>query len=192
MLERPRPWWVLWSLVPFGWLTWIGMVYAGVRARMPLLIALSVVFLATTAFTFATGDDDAGAAVAIVAWIAGVGLALACAPAWQRRMRAPIGEARERLDARREALELAREHPELAREAGIGRADGHGNLVDVNAAPLDVITRLPGIDDATAEHIIRTRDEIDGFSSLADMGALLDLPADTVEDLRERVVFLPR
>jgi hypothetical protein len=191
VLERPRPWWVLWSLVPFGWLTWIGMVYAGVRARMPLLIAVSVVFLASTVAAFAIEDDTSGA-VSVISWVAGVGLSLAFAPAWQRRMRAPYSAARERLEARREAIELARSEPELAREAGVGRVEGHGGVVDVNSAPFDVLSRLPGIDDATAERIVRTREEIDGFSSLADMGALLDLSADTVEDLRERVVFLPR
>jgi Helix-hairpin-helix motif len=201
MLERPRPLWVLWSLVPFGWLTWIGMVYAGVRARMPLIIAASVIFLATTAFTFATRNDDAGAAVAVVAWIAGVGLSLAFAPAWQRRMRAHqrragIDRAQDRLADRNKAFELVAEDPELAREAGIGRPDVpgsvHGHVVDVNSAPVDVISRLPGIDDATAAEIVRLREELDGFSSLADMGTVLDLPADTVEDLRQRVVFLPR
>jgi DNA uptake protein ComE-like DNA-binding protein len=200
MLDRPRPWWVLTSLIPFGWLTWIGMVYAGVRARMPLLVALSVVFLASTAAAFTVEDDSSGT-VSVIAWVAGVGLSLACAPAWQRRMRAQerragIDRAEERLADRNNAFELVAEDPQLAREAGIGRPDipgaVHGNVVDVNSAPLDVISRLPGIDDATAAEIIRLREELDGFSSLADMGTVLDLPADAVEDLRQRVVFLPR
>ena len=51
-------------------------------------------------------------------------------------------------------------------------------------------TGLPGGDpvDARAARV----DELDGFESLEDMGAVLDLPGDLVEDLRDRVVFLPR
>jgi DNA uptake protein ComE-like DNA-binding protein len=202
MLDRPRPWWVLWSLVPFGWLAWIGMVYAGARARMPLLIAVSFVFLATTIASFAF-DGDTGVVFAIAGYVGGIGASLAFVPAWQRRMRQveshptrALDAASERLAAREQALELARSNPELAREAGVGRPDipgaAHGGVVDLNAAPVSVLSRLPGIDDDTAVRIATVREEIDGFTSLVDLGSTLDLPADAVEDLRGRVVFIPR
>ena len=59
-------------------------------------------------------------------------------------------------------------------------------------APLEVIQRLPGIDDATARRIVAVREQIDGFSSLEDLGMTLDLDGETVEDLRGKTVFLPR
>lgn len=203
MLDRPRPWWVLASL-PLGMTTWIGMLYAGVRARMRSLQVLGVVFFAVMVAGFAlAGDRPEGsfleefAEVFIVSgWLAGIGLSFALAPAWQRRMRSRRLDAEQRLADRREAGALARENPSLARELGVGRPDvpgaEHHGLVDVNAASEQTIARLPGIDDALAREIVRVREELGGFSSLADMGAVLNLPAPVVEDLRERTVFLPR
>lgn len=36
------------------------------------------------------------------------------------------------------------------------------------------------------------REEVNGFSSLADMGAVMDFDGNQVERLRELAVFLPR
>ena len=203
MFDRPRPWWVLASL-PFGFTTWAGMLYAGIRARMRSLQVLAAVFFALMVASFVlAGDHPEGSTreelaenVIAVAWFAGIGLSIAFAPLWQRRMRSRRLEAERRLEERREARRIAAERPELARELGVGRPDvpraDHAGLVDVNSAPVEVLSRLPGVDDALAAEIARVREEIDGFSSVGDMGAVLDLPARTVEDLRDRVVFLPR
>jgi hypothetical protein len=200
MFDEPRPWWVLWSLIPFGWLSWVGLVYAGVRARWVPMIVVAPVFLAPTIAAFATDDDTSGM-WSVIGYVAGVGTSLAFAPAWQRRMRrlaspTPVDVAAQRLAEREKAIELVRENPQLAREAGVGRPDvsgsAHGGVVDVNSVPVEVLGRLPGIDDATAHEIVRVREEVDGFSSLLDLGSCVNLPADTVEDLRGRVVFIPR
>jgi DNA uptake protein ComE-like DNA-binding protein len=50
---------------------------------------------------------------------------------------------------------------------------------------------LPGIDDALATRIVEARSQVGGFSSVEDLGIALDLAGDVVEDLRDRVVFLP-
>jgi DNA uptake protein ComE-like DNA-binding protein len=109
---------------------------------------------------------------------------------------APISAARERLANREEALRIAREQPELAIELGVGRPDRPGamdsGLVDVNSAPPAVLERLSGIDRATARRIVAVREELDGFQSLEDFGMTMDLDGETVEDLRRKVVFLPR
>lgn len=195
MLDPPRPWWVLASLVPFGWVTTVGFLYAGARARMPALLALGALFMATNVAGFVI-PDTAGGAVIILSWIAGVGASFATAPAWQRRLRSGRLEAEKRIAARREARELAEQRPELARELGVGRPDvtaaDHHHVVDVNSAPLDVIGRMPGVSDALAKEIVRVREEIGGFSSLADLSAMVDLPPGTVEELKERAVFVPR
>ena len=42
----PRGRWVIASLIPVGWLTWVGLGYAGIRAKRPLWVAFGVmVFL---------------------------------------------------------------------------------------------------------------------------------------------------
>jgi hypothetical protein len=53
------------------------------------------------------------------------------------------------------------------------------------------MTTVPDGFDAAAR-LVQVREELDGFASLEDMGMTLDLDGDTVEDLRGRVVFLPR
>jgi DNA uptake protein ComE-like DNA-binding protein len=190
--------------LPFGFLTWAGMLYAGVRARMVSLYVLAGVYFVLMALGFAlTGDypedstrEKLAEWVIVVTWFSGIGVSAGLAPLWQRRLRSRRLEAEQRLADRREARKLARERPELARELGIGRPDvpgaEHAGLVDVNSAPASVIARLPGFDDALAREVVRVREELGGFSSLADMGAVLHLPAPAVEDLRERTVFLPR
>jgi DNA uptake protein ComE-like DNA-binding protein len=40
--------------------------------------------------------------------------------------------------------------------------------------------------------MIEVRTQTDGFSSLEDLGTVLDLPGDLVERLHDHVVFLPR
>jgi Helix-hairpin-helix motif len=104
--------------------------------------------------------------------------------------------ARERLAQREKALELAHENPQLALEAGVGRPDlpgaYDGGLIDVNHVSAEVIAALPTFDAELARRVIAARERVDGFASLEDLGTVLDLPGDQVEDLRHHVVFLPR
>jgi hypothetical protein len=103
--------------------------------------------------------------------------------------------ARERLAQREKALKLAREDPQLALEAGVGRPDlpgaYDGGLVDLNHAPVGVIACLPRFDKELAGRVVAARQQVGGFASLEDLGTVLDLPGDQVENLRHHVVFLP-
>jgi len=111
-------------------------------------------------------------------------------------LRGELAERETRLEASRIAHEIARTQPRRARALGIGRPDVDGafdgGLVDVNSAPAEVIEDLPGIDAALATRIADVRREVNGFSSLEDLGAVLDLPAPVVEGIRDHGVFLPR
>jgi hypothetical protein len=104
--------------------------------------------------------------------------------------------ARQHVAQREKALKLAGENPRLALEAGVGRPDipgaYHGWLVDLNHAPAEVIATLPNASPELADRIVSAREQIDGFSSLADLGAVLDLSGGEVESLRGHVVVLPR
>jgi len=103
--------------------------------------------------------------------------------------------ARERLAQREKALKLAREDPQLALEAGVGRPDlpgaYDGGLVDLNHAPVGVIACLPTFDKELADRVVAARERVGGFASLEDLGTVLDLPGEQVEDLRHHVVLLP-
>jgi len=48
------------------------------------------------------------------------------------------------------------------------------------------------VDRRLARRIVHTRDEVGGFSSLYDLGHLLDLDARLVDAIAQRVVCLPR
>jgi DNA uptake protein ComE-like DNA-binding protein len=51
---------------------------------------------------------------------------------------------------------------------------------------------LPGVDLRLAREIVAAREEIDGFDTLVDLGEVLRLDVNLVEDLRPYVVLLPR
>jgi DNA uptake protein ComE-like DNA-binding protein len=205
--RRHRGLWVLAAFVPFGLGAWAGFAYAGARAHVTRWKVYAVLYAvgALAAFilpSLVEDDTDASSlagGLIIAVWVLGIGHSFVARPHYLRRVNtiaATMTAAEERLAQRREALELARERPELALELGVGRPDRPGamdaGLVDVNSAPPDLIERLPGIDRATARRIVAVREQLDGFESLEDFGMTMDLDGETVEDLRGKVVFLPR
>jgi hypothetical protein len=200
-------WFVLWTLFPFGMATWAVFAHAGRRARTTRWkvyaalygIASYAALVFSSVYEPADGDDALAGMLILIPWVLGVGHALYIRPEYLRRREqkpSAIEQARARLQTREQALQIAREEPALAQELGIGRPDRRGamdaGLVDINSAPASVIERLPGIDRALARRIVALREELDGFTSLEDLGMTLDMPGDDVEDLREKTVFLPR
>jgi Helix-hairpin-helix motif len=194
------------SLIPMGLGAWTP-IYAGVRARRRMWWLLgvlwSVIALAGWVAAIASNGGSAGGLLIILGWAGGAVTSFAIRSDYRRAIgsaaspfdNAMLG-ARRRLAERNRARRLAREQPALARELGVGRPDLPGaqdaGLIDVNAVPAATLTRLPGIDDALAHQIVDLRDGGEGFSSVEDLGTALDLDAAVVEELRERVVCVPR
>ncbi len=175
---RQRSW--LYAAVIYGVLSWGGFVIVAVTE------------------TDSTASD-LGAVMFLIAWVAATTHAFMIRRDYQRRLAGvqnPLEAARSAVEARREAQRLVREEPDVARELGIGRPDIEGartmGVIDVNQVPAQVLATLPGIDNHLAADIVRAREEIDGFKSLEDMGGVLDLDGNTVEDIRPYVVFVPR
>jgi hypothetical protein len=203
----PRGRWVLTSLIPFGWVTWAGFLFAGFRAKRTAWVIAGFVYLAITAGTlFVTSldgnenglDDNLGYILMFSAWGVGICHAFLTRKPYLRRLAIiddPALEAARTAEERRAfARQVATTNPQLARDAGIGRGGGfdEAGVVDVNHAPVEDIADLPGIDATTARKIVAVRDGVGGFSSLEDLGMTMDLPGDIVEMLRGRVVCLPR
>jgi DNA uptake protein ComE-like DNA-binding protein len=151
----------------------------------------------------ATPEDsalsDVSAAMFFIGWLGSTAHAFVIRGDYQRRLAGaqnPLEAARSAVEARREAQRLVRDEPDVARELGIGRPDVEGartmGVLDVNQVPANLLATLPGIDNHLAAEIVRAREEIDGFKSLEDMGGVLDLDGNTVEDIRPYVVFVPR
>jgi DNA uptake protein ComE-like DNA-binding protein len=203
-----RAMWPWLSLIPLGLGAW-APIYAGVRARKALWIALGVVWSACIVAGFVAngvsrsgshGDNAFAGALFIIGWVGAIATSFVLRPAYERAMSSELGRAKEeaerRLDDRRRAVEIARANPDLAQEIGIGRPDRPGavdvGLVDVNNAPVTALLGLPGVDGELATQIVEARGRIGGFSSLEDCGAALDIDGGIVEGLRGHVVFLPR
>jgi hypothetical protein len=204
-----RSWWVLLTLLL--WLNFSAFVYVGLRARRKLWLGFGAAYFAASVASVVflaldpedpvdTWREDAGAMILIFGCIIAFVHALAVRRPYLDRMDAlehpELEAAEERLRLRERALEIARDDPERALDLGIGRPDLNGGfdggVVDVNHAPVQVIARLPGVDDALARRTVAVREEINGFSSLDDFGHVMGVPPALVERLREDVVFLPR
>jgi hypothetical protein len=197
--------WPWLSLLPLGLGAW-APIYAGVRARVRAWAAWGALWSAITLAgwiesTAANGKDHGlGGLLLILGWVGAVATSFMIRSEYDRTIGSPLLEAteraQERLGDRRRALALAQENPSLALEVGVGRPDRPGavdvGLVDINNASVTALLRLPGVDGALATRIVEDRAQTNGFSSLEDLGATLDLDGGLVEDLRGHVVFLPR
>lgn len=201
---QPSRWpWL--SLIPIGLGAWAPL-YAGVKARRNLWIALGVLWtaVAIAGWALATATphstNDLAGFLLIFSWVGGAATSFSIRGAYDRQLASGLLEAtdaaEQRLRDREQALRLAREKPALAQEIGIGRPDRAGadaaGLVDVNNANVTALLTLPGVDGDLATQIVEAREKVGGFSSLEDCGAALDIDGATVEGLRDRVVFLPR
>ncbi|QXJ25197.1 helix-hairpin-helix domain-containing protein [Actinomadura graeca] len=96
---------------------------------------------------------------------------------------------------RDKARELAASDPGLARELRIGRPDlpqqyNDGGLVDVNHAPAEALSLLPGITPELAAQIERVRAETGGFVSAEELSAVAGLPPALTADVADYAVFI--
>jgi DNA uptake protein ComE-like DNA-binding protein len=200
---------VLWpwiSLLPLGFGAW-APIYAGVKAKRTLWIALGLLWslVVIAGFVFnaidgQAGHDDLAGGLLIVGWVGAIATSFALRPAYLRLTASPlqraIDSAEVQLTDRSDARRLVRDRPELARQIGVGRPDLPGatdaGLIDINNAPEAALRRLPGVDADLARQIAYARERVRGFSSLEDMGGVLDLDGALVEGLRDTAVFLPR
>jgi DNA uptake protein ComE-like DNA-binding protein len=198
--------WLLFT-VPIGFTTWAAFLYIGIRARRPQWLVWAGVYAATFV-AYAVLDNPAhpsqtakgvAAGLLLAAWIGGGVHALVVSNDAVRRIRARAAPAMEaaqaRIERRAEGRHLLASQPALAREVGVGRpdivgADDYG-LVDVNHASAAALARLPGITEDLARRIVAERAQAGGFSSVEDLGVLLDLPPASVDALRDMAVFLP-
>jgi DNA uptake protein ComE-like DNA-binding protein len=206
--SKQRSLWPWISLLPIGLGAW-APIYAGLRVRAKSWILLGILWSAFVVAGFVknslsraghSGNDELAGLLMIVGWVGAVATSFTVRGSYERQLSSPLQQAelagQQRLQDRQRAIELAQRNPALAREIGIGRPDEPGaadvGLVDVNNASVTALLKLPGINGDAATEIIEARQQCDGFSSLEDLGATLDLDGATVEGLRGEVVFLPR
>lgn len=208
----PRPddvatrWMWLGVFLPIGFGAWVPLA-AGYRARHRpwILSGIGLLALAIFAFAYSTYETDeatnVGGALLLVAWMLSGAASFALRRPYARRMALQSGYddrvvLAEHVDSERRAmLALASTDPHKAVGLGVGRPDlpgsRHGHLVDVNHAPADLLTGLPGVSDELAAQIVGLREELGCFDSIEDLGALMTLHPRVVEAMCSRAVALP-
>ncbi|MFI0407261.1 ComEA family DNA-binding protein [Actinomadura sp. 3N508] len=204
---------VTWAALPFltlGYATPFTFAAAALWRRSAHLLISSAAYIGVfTLMLFLLPDigkdDGAERTVGVLLFVLAV---VGCAHAFiiRRRVFDPHGlsavdnEAvvervkRQRL-LRDKARELAAADPGLARELRIGRPDlprqyNDGGLVDVNHAPAEALTLLPGVTPDLAARIERVRAEAGGFMSAEELSAVAGLPPDLTGDLADYAVFI--
>jgi hypothetical protein len=199
---RARLWLLL--TLPFGLTTWAAFLYIGIRARRRWLAWALLYALGTVAFlVLSTNNSNSpreGVAVGVMllTWIGGGIHALAVSGDAARRIHGPgdpaLEAARMRIQRRTQGRHLLATQPALAREIGLGRPDVPGaddyGLVDVNHASADGLARLPGVTKSVAQRVVTERAQCGGFSSVEDLGMLLDLPPAEVDKMRDMAIFI--
>jgi hypothetical protein len=180
-------WWVGLAIVSIGLLSWAAFLYVGRRAGRRDWKIAAVVYLVWAAAAVAAPSTGLQGAILALCWIVSCAHAFWVAPDYLRAIGAvpavpptSVERAEERLREREYALELCRSDPDKAR------------LVDVNSAPAIVLAHLPGVDPQTAARIAQLREQVDGFGSVEELGAVAGLDGGTVERIRDFAVFLPR
>jgi predicted MFS family arabinose efflux permease len=87
-VKQPFPWWVGWSLVPFGWMAWVGFLQGGRRLRRRAWYTLAAAYLVLVVIEFAVvsiDQDDKGldhslaGALLIIGYLVGIGHSFALA-----------------------------------------------------------------------------------------------------------------
>ncbi|WP_460336146.1 ComEA family DNA-binding protein [Actinoallomurus acanthiterrae] len=113
-----------------------------------------------------------------------------------QRNRRVVEAARYRRTLRTEARRIATEDRVMAHELQIGRPDlgprpyDDGGLIDVNHAPPQALSMLPGVTPEIVDRIVRCRAEHGAFISAEELAMQADLPPRIVPDIAEYGLFL--
>ncbi|MFC4051258.1 ComEA family DNA-binding protein [Actinomadura syzygii] len=204
---------VTWAALPFltlGYATPFTFAAAALWRRSAHLLVSTAAYVGVFALMMVLvpdmgKDDGAERYVGMLMFVLAV---VGCAHAFiiRRRVFDPHGLSAvdneavvERVKRRRllrdKARALAESDPGLARELRIGRPDlprqyNDGGLVDVNHAPPEALTLLPGVTPELAARIERVRAETGGFMSAEELSAVAGLPPSLTGDLADYAVFI--
>lgn len=143
-----------------------------------------------------TVASDVGVTLLLTVWIGGL---LHAAVIWALKLDTisdpGITAERERERHRTFGRRMLATDPATARRLGVGRPDLPGSndcfLVDFNHVPEEFLAGVGGLSPEMAGLIVATRQHAGPFSSLNDMGLVLDLPPQEIDHLQAVAVFLP-
>jgi hypothetical protein len=199
---------VLWALVPamtFSLGAPVSFAYAAFRLRSravawsaALYGVLVILSFGLAQAAFLSWQSDLAYAIAVSIVMFGTAHAFAIR---KRVFPEPspgdldMAAARARIESRYASRRLLDTDPTLAAELGIGRPDlqrsyDDGGLVDVNHVPVEVLARVPGVDEAMAHRIGAVREDVGGFTSVEDLSVTLGIPPHALDEAADRLVFV--
>ncbi|MCB0914706.1 MAG: helix-hairpin-helix domain-containing protein [Actinobacteria bacterium] len=96
---------------------------------------------------------------------------------------------------RKEVAALSEADPGLARDLRVGRPDlvrsfDDGGLIDVNHVPEVYLVSHLGLNPAQARLTVEARERIGGFQNVAELVGFAEVPAPTLDAIRDRIVLL--
>ncbi|WP_198166917.1 ComEA family DNA-binding protein [Microbispora sp. ATCC PTA-5024] len=208
----------VWAFLPLastGYLAPLVFMYAAIRIRSISLYLATGLYTAVAVIEFVTASAPVGTyqhtvwvLCLIVAAIVAAGHAAAIREQvfdfpetgddrWKKGNKNAVKLARRHRQMRTRARAIADRDPDLARELGIGRPDlirsyDDGGLIDINHAPAEAISRIPGLPAEHLKRIMDVRDMVGAFSSAEDLAITADLPAELTALLKEYTTYLPR
>jgi DNA-binding SARP family transcriptional activator len=195
-------------LLSVGTLTWMVILVYALQRRSKVLIVTAVGYLllaaagcAISEATSEEGDPSGWFGIAMfLMMIATLGgslhVALLSFVVPSRAQPDPrLIVAIEQRARRQQALQLASQYPAVARELNIGRPDlprvfDDGGLIDINAAPVEVLAALPGMTPHLAQRVVAERQYRGGFASIDDLVSRGAVPPEVANTLREHAVAL--
>lgn len=205
---------VTWAALPFltlGYATPFTFAAAALWRRSAHLLVASAAYIGVFVLMLTMLPDmgkESGSSQSTVGALMFVLAVIGCAHAFMIRRKVfdpdglsgvdndkAIEQVRRDRALRTKARELAAGDPKLARDLRIGRPDlprqyNDGGLVDVNHAPAEVLTLLPGVTPELAVKIERVRSETGGFISAEELAALAGLPPTLTTELGDYAVFI--
>lgn len=182
-------------LLSVGLFTWAAFLAAAIKLRGRLLWASTVVYGVIVVLAFVLKDITAVTLIMLVPWFGGTVHGWVVRPRLRRLNDPIVAEAMANRARRAEARRLAATNPGLARDLRIGRPDlirdyDDGGLVDVNAAPEEVLCDTAGLTKEQAVRIVGDRDLVGGFGSVDELVNRGLLDRLTAEAARDRMIFL--
>ena len=199
--------WALIPLVTIGLGAPFSFAYAAVRLRSKVLAISAAAYAVLAALNLWVGGSTANdnswqstfsVTISFVTMAVGTGQAFAVRKRLldgNRELDPTVAHAKGQIQLRKKALHIVQTDPQLARELRIGRPDlnprfDDGGLVDVNHVPVAILTRLSGVDEALARHIVDVRDGIGGFASVDDLSVTLGLDPHRLDIDAGRMLFI--
>jgi hypothetical protein len=200
---------ILWALIPLlslGLLAPVPFAHAAVRLRQRWLWGVTAAYAIGSLLWIVSVSIPEGSLADTMFGISALALIVAGTPhafLLRRRVFAPpptqpqpaLTAALAARQRREEARAIASRDAALARELCIGRPDlprqfNDGGLVDVNHVPAQVLVDRLALSPTQADQVVEARDRLGGFAGPEELIAFTELTPDTVDDLRDRLLFL--